>query len=50
MALKRVGSTSITLEVKVRDLTTQNIIVEIAEMVFVCVNEDGKPVKHSLAK
>lgn len=50
IALKRVGNTSITIEVKVRDLTTQNIIVEIDEMVFVCLDENGKPVKHSLAK
>ena len=50
IALKKVGSTSITIEVKVRDLTTQNIIVEIDEMVFVCLDENGKPVKHSLAK
>lgn len=50
VALKRVGKTSITLEVQVRDLTTQNIIVNIDEMVFVCVDEQGKPVRHSLCK
>ena len=50
VALKKVGSTSITLEVKVRDLTTQNVIVEIEEMVFVCVDENGKPTRHSLRK
>ena len=50
VALKRVGKTSITLEVKVRNLVTQSIIVEIDEMVFVCVDENGRPVRHTLGK
>lgn len=50
IALKKVGNTSITLQVQVRDLTTQNVIVEIDEMIFVCLDEEGKPVKHSLSK
>lgn len=50
VALKRVGKTSLTLEVQVRDLTTQNIIVNIDEMVFVCVDENGRPVRHTLGK
>jgi len=50
IALKRVGKTSITLEVQVRDLTTQQVIVDIDEMVFVCVDESGKPVCHSLGR
>jgi acyl-CoA thioesterase YciA len=50
IALKKVGTTSITLEVVVRDLTTQNIIVKIDEMVFVCLDDIGHPTKHSLAK
>lgn len=50
VALKKVGITSITVEVKVRDLTNQNIIVEIEEMVFVCVDDNGKPTRHSLRK
>lgn len=50
VALKKVGKTSITLEVKVRDLTTQKAIVDIEEMVFVCVDEEGRPVKHSLSR
>lgn len=49
VALKRVGKTSITVDVKVRDLTTQKIIVVIDEMVFVAIGENGRPVKHSLA-
>ena len=50
VGLKKVGKTSITLEVQVRDLTTQKTIVDIDEMVFVCVDEQGRPTKHSLAK
>ncbi len=50
VGLKRVGTTSITLEIQVRDLTSQKIIVNIDEMVFVCVDENGTPVKHSLSK
>jgi acyl-CoA hydrolase len=50
VALKRVGKTSITLEVQVRDLTTQKIIVNIDEMVFVTLDESGRPVPHSLSK
>jgi acyl-CoA hydrolase len=50
VGLKKVGRTSLTLEVQVRDLTTQDIIVNIDEMVFVCLDEYGKPVQHSLSK
>jgi acyl-CoA hydrolase len=50
VALKKVGKTSITLEVQVRDLTNQQVIVNIDEMVFVCVDDKGRPVRHSLAK
>ena len=49
IALKKVGRTSITLEAVVRDLTTHRVIVNIEEMVFVCVDETGKPTRHSLA-
>lgn len=50
VALKTVGKTSVSLEVIVRDLTTQKEIVKIDEMIFVCVNEVGRPVQHSLSK
>ena len=48
--LKKVGITSVTLEVQVRDLTSEKIIIEIDDMVFVCVDENGRPVRHSLRK
>jgi acyl-CoA hydrolase len=47
--LSKVGKTSVSLKVAVRDLTTQKIIVNIDEIVFVCVDENGKPVKHALS-
>jgi acyl-CoA hydrolase len=50
IGLKKVGTTSITLEAQVRDLTTQQIIVNIEEIVFVCVDDEGKPTRHSLSK
>jgi len=50
IALKSIGKTSITLEVQVRDLTTQKVIVNIDEMIFVCVDDRGRPTKHSLSK
>jgi acyl-CoA thioesterase YciA len=50
IALKKVGETSITLEAVVRDLTTQREIVSIDEIVFVCLDDEGKPTKHSLSK
>ena len=50
VALKKVGKTSVTLEVVVRDLTTQREIVKIDEMVFVCLDDTGRPTKHSLAR
>lgn len=50
VALKAVGKTSITLEVLVRDLTTGKVIVKIDEMVFVCVDDTGRPTRHSLIR
>lgn len=47
--LKSVGKTYITVEVRVRDLTTQSTIVNIDEIVFVSVDEFGKPVRHGLS-
>lgn len=50
VALKRVGKTSITVEVVVRNMRTKEVIVNIDEMVFVAVSEVGRPEKHGLAK
>jgi acyl-CoA thioesterase YciA len=48
VALKKVGRTSVSVEVQVRNLVTQKVIVNIDEMVFVCVDENGKPTPHIL--
>ncbi len=50
VALKKVGRTSITLQVKVRNLRTEQVIVEIEEMVFVCVDSEGRPEPHKLGR
>jgi len=50
VGLKRLGKTSITVEVEVRNLKTQQTIVNVDEIVFVCLNENNKPTKHNLLK
>jgi acyl-CoA hydrolase len=47
--LKRVGRTSITLCIEVRNLMTQKVIVKIDEVVFVALDENGVPTKHTLS-
>lgn len=49
VSLKTVGKTSVTVEVVVRDLTTQKEIVKIDKMVFVCLDERGRPTRHALS-
>ena len=44
--LKRVGKTSVTVDVVVRNEKTRQIIAHIDEIVFVCLDEDGKPTEH----
>jgi acyl-CoA hydrolase len=50
VALKKVGRTSLTLQVDVRILQTRQVIVRIDEIVFVALDEDGKPTRHALSK
>ena len=40
------GRTSITLRSEVRNLITKNIILSIDKMVFVLLDEEGKPAAH----
>jgi len=47
--LKRIGKTSMTLGIVVRNALTQKIIATIDEMVFVCVDEQGKPTRYYVA-
>lgn len=48
-SLKKVGSTSITLEIEVRNMRTQNTIVKIDEIVFVSLDVNGIPTTHALS-
>lgn len=49
-SLKKVGITSVTLEVEVRNMRSQQVIVKIDEMVFVCLDQSGKPTRHKLSR
>lgn len=42
----KVGSSSITLHALVRNLITKAVIIEIDDIVFVSLDENGKPVPH----
>jgi acyl-CoA hydrolase len=48
--LTKVGVSSITMRIVVRELTTHNVIVQIHSMVFVCVDETGKSIAHNLSQ
>lgn len=42
------GRTSITLKCVVRNKKTEQIIVSIDKLVFVCVDEEGRPTPHGI--
>lgn len=44
-----VGTTSLTLECSVRLKKTNEVIISINKMVFVSVNQQGKPTAHGIA-
>jgi acyl-CoA hydrolase len=46
LAVVTFGNTSITLRCEVRNLITKSSILTIDKMVFVNLNDDGKPVPH----
>lgn len=46
----KVGRTSLTVSCVVRDKASERIIVKIDRIVFVAVNEEGRPVQHALSK
>ena len=48
--LKQLGKTSVTVDVEVRNERTKQIIAHIDEIVFVCLDETGKPTKHGMVK
>ncbi|MEK9767289.1 MAG: hotdog domain-containing protein [Betaproteobacteria bacterium] len=48
--LKQLGKTSVTVDVEVRNERTKQTIAHIDEIVFVCLDEEGKPTKHGMVK
>jgi len=46
--LTKVGTTSITMECEIVNKTTGEMIVHVDEIVFVCLDEDGKPTPHGI--
>ena len=48
--LVKVGRTSITVCCSIRNKTTGMDIVKVAEIVMVCLGEDGKPTPHGLTE
>jgi acyl-CoA hydrolase len=48
--LKQLGKTSVTVDVEVRNERTKQIIAHIDEIVFVCLDETGKPTKQGMVK
>jgi acyl-CoA hydrolase len=40
------GNTSITLKCEVRNKLTRKVILAVDEIVFVCLDENGKPTRH----
>lgn len=46
---EKVGRTSITVSCLVREKLTERVIIKIDRIVFVAVNETGRPVRHALS-
>ena len=46
MEVVKFGKTSLTLRCEVRNLLTQHVIIKIDSLVFVNVDENGKPTPH----
>ena len=47
MEVVKFGRTSVTLRCEVRNLLTKNVIITIDEIVFVNIDENGKPAPHN---
>lgn len=48
--LVQFGKTSITIKCMVRNKDTQKIITIVDKIVFVCVDDEGKPKEHGIIK
>ncbi len=46
----RVGTTSLTVKCEIRNRTTDKVIVNVDEVVFVALDENNKPTAHKLAQ
>lgn len=49
VALVRIGNTSITVKCELRNKTTNNVIVQVDEVVIVALDYNKKPTVHKLA-
>lgn len=49
VALVRIGKTSITVKCELRNKTTNNVIVQVDEVVIVALDYNKKPTLHKLA-
>jgi acyl-CoA thioesterase YciA len=49
VALVRIGKTSITVKCELRNKTTNNVIVQVDEVVIVALDYNKKPTVHKLA-
>lgn len=48
--LVRVGKTSVTVQCKIKNISTDKTVVDVEELVFVALDEKGKPTPHKLSK
>lgn len=46
--VEKIGTTSVTISCKIRNATTGQEIVNVDEIVFVNVDEDGRPKPHGI--
>ncbi|MGI9281067.1 MAG: acyl-CoA thioesterase [Endozoicomonas sp.] len=49
MEVASVGTTSFTVRCEVRNKITKQVIIQVDKIVFVAINDEGKPVPHSLS-
>lgn len=48
LGVVEVGSSSITISCEVRNKVSKQIIISIDKIVFVCINEKGRPKRHGV--
>jgi len=48
--LRSLGKTSISIKCMVRNKDTQTLIIVVDKLVFVCIDEHGKPKEHKITK